>query len=135
MQPGLACKERDLFSKEVPSNSQLEATTNAPTLKYPGVPVQTLEIEKFLQSLNISCWAEDADNSKEPSTEGQEEKQVDHSHPLCSVESLPSEDSRQLVLMGSHQSEKCDQDVRDIVQVTKHSASIQDTSHLFSGHS
>ena len=44
-----------------------------PSLENPGVPTQTLGIEKVLQSLNISNKAKEAANFKEPSMEGQEE--------------------------------------------------------------
>ena len=39
---------QDLFSKGVPSNSQLKEATNTSTQEDPGVFAQTLEIEKIL---------------------------------------------------------------------------------------
>ena len=67
--------------------------------------------------------------------EEQEEGPVDHSYPSCSIESLPSEDSRQEVVKGSHQSEESNQGTQNYDQETEHRASLKENSGSFSGHS
>ena len=61
--------------------------------------------------------------------EGQEKGPVDHSHLHHSVESLG--DSRQLVMMRSHQSEQCDH-VWEGVQGTDYN--VQNSPDLVCGH-
>ena len=64
---------RDLYDRENPYKPLFKAVPTSPPLEDPGVPAKTVEIEKVLQSLNISSRTEEAANSKEPTMEGQEE--------------------------------------------------------------
>ena len=51
----MACGYKDLFTEEHPTDSQLEATINAPTQEDPGVPARFLEVEAALQPIPILC--------------------------------------------------------------------------------
>ena len=59
----LACGEKDLFSQEELSNSQLVAFINAPTQEdIPVAPPCPQELEDALRSMPLD-WAEDIENS------------------------------------------------------------------------
>ena len=77
---------KDLDYGKNPYKPLMRAVPTPPHLEDPGVPAQTLEIEKVLQSLSISNRVEEAANFKELDMYRLEKGPVDHSHPFCSVE-------------------------------------------------
>ena len=90
----LACGEKDLFSQEELSDSQLVTFINAPTQEdIPVALARPLEVEDALHSVPLD-WAEEVENSFRKSLDEQEGP-VDQVHSPRHGQSLSWEDSRQ----------------------------------------
>ena len=90
----LAYGEKDLFSQEELSNSQLVTFINSPTQEeVPLAPAHLQEVEDALQSVPLD-WAEEVENSFRKSLDEQEGP-VDQVHSPRHGQSLSWEDSRQ----------------------------------------
>ena len=98
------------------------------------VPACSQEVEEALQPLPVGDWVEEVENSFREPMEEQAEGLVDPVHSPHSSQSLPRGESGQGFMQQEyHQSETCDQGVRNYVQEALHPARFQDTSNSISG--